>query len=288
MDYDKDRDEVDETAYDRDEMPSERMPYTDTDFQRFIGYGVVDSDGDKFGTIETVWADQSGEPAFLGIRTGWLGLGKMYVVPTQGVHLSEHGQRIRLPYTKEVIKEAPTYLDQAEIDQEAEQGIRSYYLRHGLVERSGQDTAVGAAPAAPMPEQQREGDERTIQLKEEEVTVGKRQVEAGGVRLRKIVRVETVNQPVELLREDVVIERVPAHGEAASDAAFDEDEIYIPLRREEAVVAKKARVKEEVRVRKTAERKQEQIEERVRSEDVEVENMRSNPAETESEHEIHH
>ena len=40
--------------------------------------------------------------------------------------------------------------------------------------------------------------------------MGKRTVDAGQVRLRKIVRTEIVNQPVEVRHEDVVIERVAA------------------------------------------------------------------------------
>src|SRR4051812_3863168 len=49
------------------------------------------------------------------------------------------------------------------------------------------------------------GNELVIPLYQESVNVGKREVEAGAVRLRKIVRTETVNQPVEIRHEDVVI-----------------------------------------------------------------------------------
>jgi stress response protein YsnF len=50
-------------------------------------------------------------------------------------------------------------------------------------------------------------DDRTFQLKEEQVKIGKRQVEDGGVRLPKIVRTETISQPVEHQREEIVINR---------------------------------------------------------------------------------
>jgi uncharacterized protein (TIGR02271 family) len=114
-----------------------------------------------------------------------------------------------------------------------------------------------------------------MQLSEEELKVGKREVEAGGVRLRKIVRTETVNQPVQLKREEIVIERVPAgqgkSQQPASGKTFANEEIYIPLRREEAVVEKKARVREEVRVSKESQTDQQQISEKVRREDVEIE-----------------
>jgi uncharacterized protein (TIGR02271 family) len=56
---------------------------------------------------------------------------------------------------------------------------------------------------------------RTIEvpLSAEEVKVGKRTVGAGGVKLHKTITTETVNVPVELKREDIVVERIPAHEE---------------------------------------------------------------------------
>ena len=110
---------------------------------------------------------------------------------------------------------------------------------------------------------------RTIRLKEEELKVGKREVQAGGIRLHKIVRTETVNQPVELKREEIVIERVPAQGQASNES-FGEEDIFIPLRREEAVVEKTSRVREEVRVGKKTEVDRRQVTEQVRKEDIQV------------------
>ncbi len=102
--------------------------------------------------------------------------------------------------------------------------------------------------------------------------VGKREVVAGGVRLRKVVRTETVNQPVELRREELIVERVPANESTGrGEADFQQREIYVPLRREEAVVQKEARVREEVRVRKDARTDRQTVSEQVRKEDVEIE-----------------
>jgi uncharacterized protein (TIGR02271 family) len=69
----------------------------------------------------------------------------------------------------------------------------------------------------------------------------------------------------------VVIERVPTREARATDADFKEEEIYVPLRREEAVVAKEAHVREEVRVGKRQERETQTVSETVRKEDVEIE-----------------
>jgi len=110
-----------------------------------------------------------------------------------------------------------------------------------------------------------------MELSEEELRVGKRQVETGGVRLRKVIRTETVNQPVELAHEEIVIERVPATGGQPSGEAFSGQDIYIPLRREEAVMQKESRVREEVRATKRTDVERKDVSGTVRREDVEIE-----------------
>ncbi|HET6344936.1 MAG TPA: YsnF/AvaK domain-containing protein, partial [Myxococcota bacterium] len=110
-------------------------------------------------------------------------------------------------------------------------------------------------------------------LKEERVRVGKQEVEAGGYRLRKVVRTEVVEQPVELRREELVIERVPVTEAGEVTEPIAEDEVYIPLRREEAVVGKDVRVREEVRAHKQVAVDTERVAEQVAREEVEVEKV---------------
>lgn len=112
--------------------------------------------------------------------------------------------------------------------------------------------------------------ERRVQLSEEELQVGKRQVEAGSVRLRKVVRTEQQEVPVELRREEIDIQRVPASGQDVPDSAFQEEEIEVPVRREEPVVGKEAHVTGEVRVGKDVQTETQSVGDQVRREDVEV------------------
>jgi uncharacterized protein (TIGR02271 family) len=110
-----------------------------------------------------------------------------------------------------------------------------------------------------------------VPLSQEEVKVGKRTVSAGEVRVRKTVSTEQVNVPVELKREDAVIEHVPAHEVGSSvKEPFQEERIEVPLSREEPVVEKETRVTGGVRVRKTEGVEQETIQESVRREDVDI------------------
>ena len=109
-----------------------------------------------------------------------------------------------------------------------------------------------------------------VPLSKEEVKVGKRTVGAGEVKLHKTVTTEQVNVPVELKREDVVVERVPAQEIGTGKEAFQEEVIKVPLSREEPVVEKEVHVTGGVRVRKTEGVDKETIRETVRREEVDV------------------
>ncbi|HUS34786.1 MAG TPA: PRC and DUF2382 domain-containing protein [Verrucomicrobiae bacterium] len=255
---------------------------TSPDEGRYIGYAVIDKNSEKIGTVESVWLDGGGDPAYLAVRSGWLGMGRMHVVPAQSAQVSQRDRSIRVPYLVEDIKGAPEFDTAADLQTTDEDRIGGYYGRYGFkregwLERQQKQTRNENPQRAQSSESARrvEGEQR-VQLKEEQVKVGKREVEYGGVRLRKVVRTEVVNQPVELTREEIVIERVPAGQATQANASgtlnkeFTQEEIYVPLRREEAVVAKEARVTEEVRVGKRKERETRTVSETVRKEDVEI------------------
>lgn len=242
---------------------------------RYIGYTVIDKNSEKIGTVESVWLDGGSDPTYLAVRSGWLGMGRMHVVPAQSAQVSARDRSIRVPYLVENIKGAPEFDTAADLQTTDEDRIGGYYGRYGFkregwLERQQQQRAQLSETGRRV-----EGEQR-VQLKEEQVKVGKREVEYGVVRLRKVVRTEVVNQPVELTREEIVIERVPAGQATQANASgtlnkeFTQEEIYVPLRREEAVVAKEARVTEEVRVGKRKERETKTVSETVRKEDVEI------------------
>jgi len=116
----------------------------------------------------------------------------------------------------------------------------------------------------------RQGD--TIQVKEEQLHAEKRPVEAGEVRVRKEVHTETKTLEVPVQHEEVVIERTPVHGRAASDTSIREgEEIRIPVREEQVDVSKHAVVTEEVKVGKRVVQDTERVSGQVRKEEVKVE-----------------
>ena len=115
-------------------------------------------------------------------------------------------------------------------------------------------------------------DEEMIPIVEETLRVGKREVERGGVRVRSYVVETPVSEQVSLHEEHVSVERRPVTGGTVPADAFRERTIEMTETAEEAVVAKDARVVEEVVVRKTADDRTETINDTVRRTEVEVEN----------------
>src|SRR5215831_895555 len=116
------------------------------------------------------------------------------------------------------------------------------YQRYDQMPAYTGGTEVETTTAAqPAPVETAGATNMVVPLYQEQVNVGKREVESGSVRLKKIVRTETVNVPVDLRREEVVIDRdttARATQGQALGQPFQESETVIPLRREEAVVEK--------------------------------------------------
>jgi uncharacterized protein (TIGR02271 family) len=136
--------------------------------------------------------------------------------------------------------------------------------RSSYASLSSRDTARDTANAQRIP------------VIEEELQVGKRVIQRGGVRVFQRVREVPVNEQVQLREEHVNVERHPVD-RPATEADFNniKDGAAIELREsaEEAVVSKTARVVEEVVVNKEASQRTEQVSDTVRRTDVEVEKL---------------
>jgi uncharacterized protein (TIGR02271 family) len=132
------------------------------------------------------------------------------------------------------------------------------------VAEAGSLAATGRGLAA-------DSDGEVLQVAEEELRVGKREVGRGAVRVRSYVTERPVEEQVTLRDETVRIERRPIDRELkAGDAAFEERTIEVSERGEEAVVSKTARVVEEISLGKNVETHTETVRDTVRKQDVEV------------------
>jgi len=113
--------------------------------------------------------------------------------------------------------------------------------------------------------------ERTMKLHEEQLHATKQPVEAGEVRVRKEVTTEHKTLDVPVTREEVVVERRPASGQASAADIRPGEEVRIPVREEQVRVEKEAVVKEEVHVGKRKVQDTEHVGGTVRKEEVRVE-----------------
>lgn len=122
--------------------------------------------------------------------------------------------------------------------------------------------------------------EQAIPVVEEQLQVGKRTVQRGGVRIYRHVTETPVQESIQLREEHVTVERTPVNqpASAADVGAFKEGTLEVRETVEEPVVAKTARVVEEVNVGKEVTERTETISDTLRRTDVEVEPMAAGSA----------
>lgn len=118
-------------------------------------------------------------------------------------------------------------------------------------------------------------DETTIPVVEEQLQVGKREVQRGGIRVISRTTERPVEETVSLREEHASVKRRPAdRAPTDSDGAFKEQSFEVRATAEEAVVGKTSRVVEEVVIGKESSTREQTIQDSVRMTGVEVEQMR--------------
>lgn len=110
---------------------------------------------------------------------------------------------------------------------------------------------------------------------EENLQVGKRTEQTGGVRLRSRIVERPVEASVRLREEHVTVQRTPVNRPAteADFKTFKEGEIELTESAERAVVAKEAHVVEEVSLGKQVTEREQVIKETVRNTEVDIEQI---------------
>jgi len=117
-------------------------------------------------------------------------------------------------------------------------------------------------------------DRLVVPLIEEELLVNKEWKQAGEAVIRKRVETTTESVPVELLHEEVHVDRVPvnrvlADGENAAPWQ-DGDVLVVPVIEEELIVMKRRVVREELRITKQRLVRQETVQDTVRKERIDI------------------
>ena len=180
----------------------------------------------------------------------------------------------------EAILNGRTYVDPAARRAEYEQtGWRGYDATAAAPAAATAATTASTARMGTTAAVADTGD--TVKVVEERLVVGKREVEQGGVRVHAHVVETPVEEQVSLHEERVTIERRPVNRPAVpGDIGTGSRTLEAVARAEEAVVAKEARVVEEIGIRKEATDRVETVRDSVRKTEVEVEDTTATTART--------
>lgn len=147
--------------------------------------------------------------------------------------------------------------------------------------RSGWSSQPGSASTAAGSSRPDDTREEVIPVAEEQLRVGKRQVDRGAVRVRTYAIEQPVQDNVLLREEHVDVERRPATRADSTGRGDPLEERTVEMREtgEEPVVQKQTQVKEEVVIRKRAEERSQPVNETVRRTKVDVEDNQGRTSE---------
>lgn len=143
-------------------------------------------------------------------------------------------------------------------------GTTATYDRNlGTLGTASEDTFVAAK------------DDETLNVVEENLRVGKRDLNAGSVKVRTYTIQRPVTEDASLRDEDVTVTRRSVDRPVTdAETAFQDRTISAEEHHEEAVVSKEARVVEEIGIQKSATERTETINESVRKTEVEIDDQR--------------
>ena len=115
--------------------------------------------------------------------------------------------------------------------------------------------------------------ENVLRLAEEQLEVGKREVEAGRTRVRRFVTTREVEAKVKLHEEHAEVLRKAINEPVADDWDWTDSTIEVVETREEAVVTKTAHVAEEIRLKTEGTDRTETVRDTVRKQEAEIEHV---------------
>ncbi|KQN46084.1 PRC-barrel domain-containing protein, partial [Frigoribacterium sp. Leaf44] len=99
----------------------------------WIGMPVVDPDGDKVGSLESIYFDTAADqPAFATVTAGLLGRSRLVFVPLQGAVVAP--KHLKVQFAKKLVKDAPSIETDGELEAAREPAVFEHY---GLVYQTG-------------------------------------------------------------------------------------------------------------------------------------------------------
>lgn len=258
-----------------------------------LDHDVTDPGGDKIGEARHVFLDDAtGRPEWIAVKTGMLGRHETFV-PIRNASLS--GDHLEIPYTKEIVKNAPNVDVDADghLSQREEHILFDYYgidwdaawQEHQATTGGGPGAgtaaaAGGRAAVSDRPTGETAGEtaarptETAMTRSEERMRVGTERHEVGRARLRKYVVTEEQQMTVPVRKEEVRIEREPIteanRDQAMSGPEMAEAEHEVTLHEDRTVVEITAEPVERVRMTVEEHVEEETVTGEVRKERIEA------------------
>ena len=163
-----------------------------------------------------------------------------------------------------------------DLDERAQTWESEGWSRTGSTENAGETRFDSAEAAVAQPSRLGADGDEVIPVVQEELRVGKRDVNNGRVRVRSYVTETPVSENLSLRDENVeVTRRTVDRPLSGAEDAFVDRTIEAEEHHEEAVVSKEARVVEEIGLRKTADQRTETVSDTVRKTEVEIDDERT-------------
>jgi uncharacterized protein (TIGR02271 family) len=128
------------------------------------GKPVYDKTGEKIGSIEDIYIDdESREPEWIGLGTGFLGM-KHAIVPLAQASIKDEG--IAVPYDKDMVKGAPDIADDEDTSADQESELTHYYGIETSTSYAGTQASGTTAPPASVTPTTMSGTQNTASASE--------------------------------------------------------------------------------------------------------------------------
>jgi hypothetical protein len=97
---------------------------------RYDGYTVVDADGDKIGTVDTTYVNETNQSEYVAVRRGLAGLipgTGSSIIPMDVCAVDNTSRTIQASVHQDTVKNSPALSSSQEMTPEYEGQVRSYY-----------------------------------------------------------------------------------------------------------------------------------------------------------------
>ena len=262
------------------------------------GWDVKNEQNEAVGKVdELIFDKQSLKVRYIVLALGGDQSGadeRDVLIPIGLAELHDKGDDVMLPGTTAAMLRALPEYKKDNISEEHEHSIRDTFSGATALGAMGVGTALTGTGSNNddfyahdhfneenlYQRRRQEGTEATtIPIIEEQLQVGKKVVETGGVRLRSRIVETPVQENVQLKEEHVTVERESVNRPATA-ADFKEGTIEVTEQAEVPVVSKEAYIKEEVKLNKEVTERDQVIKETLRSTEVDVDKIDKDDVQT--------